>query len=618
MMTVNREIQAIAKEISLSSLMLKQVGLALTTPGISASRSAFETARGIAMQNQFIFNEIKDMAEMSQQRDENGHIRSITIASKAQSWFRKQRVQYLLGQLVSLKLSLSIMLQILQLGKTIAETRFVSSLFPTLPPTKVKNSQTNMFARRDASRPPPPPPPPPTQQEMLQERAEIQNMVVVRNWSLVDLQRLYLLAEDEVAHPHDSPLPENREMQQHVKGDPRLSITAAAHEENNSNAMVKYHETSLSQLEAAWNKAMFQPNRLLNAPDNNIVDVLLRKWTRLYEMESNKARRANGHQAHVDSDTDDSDSESEYERPDTRGQYLEAPPRSSGVVVKEVRFQPWVEDDVESDEGRPRRKGPKRGILRSGSEDSSSSSSGSEDVRASRRSSTSSSTTSRRTSINDPSGGGIRRQTPAGVYGPPGTPGPPLGVPPGPPGNTGNTGMLPNHPRGGPPSPRMSRPVPILTQPRPQVSSDQQSQQYPPQQYPSRYHTSSAGPPYPPVSASPYRPPPTGPGPGPGRLVYGGYSPRGRANYFPPLPSQQQQQQPPPLQNSNPFPPPAPKHRSPRSEHRHSKSRSQRRDRADSGKGSSLENAKKDVKRGLLGAGAVAGLMDILEGLSAI
>lgn len=120
MMTVNREIQAIAKEISLSSLMLKQVGLAVTTPGISASRNALETAKAIAMQNQTIFTEIKGMAEMSQQRDENGHIRSITIASKAQSWFRKQRVQYLVGQLISLKLSLSILLQVLQLGKIIA------------------------------------------------------------------------------------------------------------------------------------------------------------------------------------------------------------------------------------------------------------------------------------------------------------------------------------------------------------------------------------------------------------------------------------------------------------------------------------------------------------------
>jgi hypothetical protein len=126
MATANREIQSIAKEISLFSLTLKQVGLVLDTPEARASRSALETAKRITMQSQAIFTEIKDMAEMSQQRDEQGNIRSITIASKAQSWFRKQRVQYLLGQLVLLKLSLSIMLQILQFGKNIATTRFVS------------------------------------------------------------------------------------------------------------------------------------------------------------------------------------------------------------------------------------------------------------------------------------------------------------------------------------------------------------------------------------------------------------------------------------------------------------------------------------------------------------
>lgn len=48
--------------------------------------------------------------------------------------------------------------------------------------------------------------------------------------------------------------------------------------------------------------------------------------------------------------------------------------------------------------------------------------------------------------------------------------------------------------------------------------------------------------------------------------------------------------------------------------------RSPRRDKPKkSQSGSSFkETAKKDVKRGLLGAGAVAGLMDILEGLGTI
>lgn len=123
MATANREIQATAKEITLFSLMLKQVGLAMDVPEVTASPSALETARGIAVQSQNIFTEIKDTVEMSQNRDETGNIRSITVAGPVQSWFRRQRVQYLIGQLISLKLSLAIMLQIFQLGKNIAKTR---------------------------------------------------------------------------------------------------------------------------------------------------------------------------------------------------------------------------------------------------------------------------------------------------------------------------------------------------------------------------------------------------------------------------------------------------------------------------------------------------------------
>jgi hypothetical protein len=123
MTAANREIQATAKEISLFSLMLKQVGLAMDDPEVTASPGALETARGIAMQSQNIFAEIKDMVEMSQNRDEHGNVRSITVAGTVQSWFHRPRVQYLLGQLVSLKLSLAIMLQIFHLGKSIARTR---------------------------------------------------------------------------------------------------------------------------------------------------------------------------------------------------------------------------------------------------------------------------------------------------------------------------------------------------------------------------------------------------------------------------------------------------------------------------------------------------------------
>lgn len=121
--TADLEIQKIAKEISLFSLMLKQVGLTLASAESIASQAALDTASEITALSQTIFTEVKEMVEMSQQRDANGILRSITIAQRVKWCFKKQRVQYLLGQLEALKLSLAIMLQILQLGKTIAASR---------------------------------------------------------------------------------------------------------------------------------------------------------------------------------------------------------------------------------------------------------------------------------------------------------------------------------------------------------------------------------------------------------------------------------------------------------------------------------------------------------------
>lgn len=123
MATADLEIQKIAKEISLFSLMLKQVGRTMEMAESLVSQSALDAAKEITAQSQTVFNEVKEMVEMSQKRDENGNLRSITIAQRVRWCFKKQRVRYLLGQLESLKLSLSIMLQILLLGRSIAASR---------------------------------------------------------------------------------------------------------------------------------------------------------------------------------------------------------------------------------------------------------------------------------------------------------------------------------------------------------------------------------------------------------------------------------------------------------------------------------------------------------------
>ena len=118
------EIQSIARAITSFSLILKQVGLSLEDGRSIASTNAVESARDIAAQSQTVFDEIKGMVEMVQKQDEAGHIQSIAIAQRVKWCFKKQRVHYLLGQLEVLKLSLSLMLQILQMGRLIADSRY--------------------------------------------------------------------------------------------------------------------------------------------------------------------------------------------------------------------------------------------------------------------------------------------------------------------------------------------------------------------------------------------------------------------------------------------------------------------------------------------------------------
>ena len=117
------DIHSIAKGISLFSLMLKQVGKTMEEGRAVASQSAIDTATEIRDQSQVVFDEIKNMVDLAHAKDEMGNLRSVTIAQRVKWCFKKRKVQYLLGQLESLKLSLSIMLQILQMGKAINATR---------------------------------------------------------------------------------------------------------------------------------------------------------------------------------------------------------------------------------------------------------------------------------------------------------------------------------------------------------------------------------------------------------------------------------------------------------------------------------------------------------------
>ncbi|KAL8735281.1 MAG: hypothetical protein Q9181_002856 [Wetmoreana brouardii] len=553
MATADVEIQSIARAISEYAFTLKQLALTLESAKAIATQSAMETAKRIADQSQVVFDDIKDMTELDQKKDERGHLQSIAVAQRVKWCFKKQRLQYLLGQLNSLKLSLSLMSQVLQLGKLLVSLR------------------------EDPSKPPP------SEQTLLQERAEIQNMVVVRHWSLVDLQKLYDLAQqeaDERRNQHRVDLPPPR-----IDGiavtipDPRLQIEGPKNDEDLSKAMVKYNDTPLQDLDESLNRALYRPNRILRAPGDDIVDILLVEWTRARGTPTKKNHKTRKYRPRYETDSEDSEINFERSR-DIGGRYIDAPPRKP----KNVRFeQAHVESGSEESDHKPRHRPPRHAVLDSDSVSTSTTESDSE----------------------SPPPRPPRRYSDGSKIGP----------------ATQELGDRSRRPYTSGGSPQNSRPN--------SRSGPQPPQSPRPGQAPTPFWAGQAPPPHnPSPAANGLRPPaPYNIPPGPKRMsssgphvgnfqhpppphnVTLGTSPNTRGMYFPPPPT------------NNLHIPPQQQQYQPASSSRHRKS-SKRRNGTD-GKGSGdkhtfKENAKRDVKRGLIGAGAVAGLMDIIEGLGAI
>jgi hypothetical protein len=117
--SAGQEIYSISKGVTLFSLMLKQVGQTLQAPDSIHSNEAEQAARQITNECQQIFDEIEYMLDKVRTKRHDGSYMPTTI-QKFRWCFKKHKVTYLLAQLESLKLSLSVMLQILQLGKLMA------------------------------------------------------------------------------------------------------------------------------------------------------------------------------------------------------------------------------------------------------------------------------------------------------------------------------------------------------------------------------------------------------------------------------------------------------------------------------------------------------------------
>lgn len=170
------EIHSIAKGISLFALTLKDVAQKLDATNLELSPDVSGKAWEIAYQGQVTFIEIEHMLDKLQGTDADNDLRRLPIQERLKWCFKKQYVTYLLASLESLKLSLIVITRILQLANAIQSNSDLAS--------------SNALVADDI---------------IAQEKAETQNMIIVRYWSTKRLDRLWDLVEQEAMDAVNDP-----------------------------------------------------------------------------------------------------------------------------------------------------------------------------------------------------------------------------------------------------------------------------------------------------------------------------------------------------------------------------------------------------------------------------
>ncbi|KAJ5934345.1 hypothetical protein N7466_003892 [Penicillium verhagenii] len=163
------EIHSIAKGITLFASTLKDAGKALdATKVVDLSPRVTEKVWEIANQGQVMFIEIEHMLDKLQGTDSNDDLRRLPMLERLKWCFRKQHVIYLLACFESLKLSLIVIMRVIQLARIL---------------------ESNIDLPSSAS---------PTADDVIaQEKVETQNMIIVRYWSTKRLDRMWEAVEQE-------------------------------------------------------------------------------------------------------------------------------------------------------------------------------------------------------------------------------------------------------------------------------------------------------------------------------------------------------------------------------------------------------------------------------------
>jgi hypothetical protein len=229
---------------------------------------------------------------------------------------------------------------------------------------------------------------------IAQERAEVQNMVVVRYWTISKLDRLYDMAELEAEDSHD-------EKRKSIEGSPvenrQLTLEAPPPDYNSaSKALIKLPIISFYELDASMNAIRESPKEMLRV-SGEVIDPLLNRWTRLPDLQEQAKRGYFPHSNSQDGnytayashayeyyETDEEDSPPSPVDTREKGYYLEGTttdwrkPHSTDARRERSRlrreystFQPSIDSDVsDHDEVKPPKKAraPTRHIIDSDDE----------------------------------------------------------------------------------------------------------------------------------------------------------------------------------------------------------------------------------------------------------
>lgn len=309
------------------------MGQTLETTELERSPEATEKAREIADQGQMVFVEIEHMLDKLQGTDVDEDLRRIPIQERLRWCFRQKHVTYLLAQLESLKLSLIVMLRILQLGNMVKSTGADTE------------SSASMLATEDT---------------IAQEKAEVQNMIIVRYWAVKRLDRLWDGVHQEALDAAQDPTNQKINSIHSSTTASALKPSVAAVKGTD---IQRPHAVTFGDIDVGLGDIERSPKdmvRLSERAMNRLISIWLPS-TDLSRLRD--AGKTTHPRAYVSSDNDGDTEEQEFDGHDTRGYYLEgrtvdwrqpqsqeARRRAAELRRQYSSYQAHVESESESDE----------------------------------------------------------------------------------------------------------------------------------------------------------------------------------------------------------------------------------------------------------------------------